>query len=145
MNSLKELAISVAALKRRCTCKPAISLLSQELSPISWKYGRPASANTSEAPFRRRDYLSNALLLLFLAFGPLVREVQNWPTVLRYYLCRYRDPAVAIRHTLKRIIGSQEDKIDFLKVDCEGCEDDLLLHCPRRGTRQGEIYRSRNP
>jgi len=90
-------AISVAALKRRCTCKPAISLLSQELSPISWKNGRPASANTSEAPFRRRDYLSNALWLLFLAFGPLVREVQNWPTVLRYYLCRYRDPAVAIR------------------------------------------------
>src|SRR2546428_733074 len=75
----------------------AISLLSQELSPISWKNGRPASANTSEAPFRRRDYLSNALWLLFLAFGPLVREVQNWPTVLRYYLCRYRDPAVAIR------------------------------------------------
>lgn len=51
----------------------------------------------------------------------------------------------ANRHTLKRIIESQEDKIDFLKVDCEGCEDDLLLHCPRRGTRQGEIYRSRNP
>jgi hypothetical protein len=222
MNSLRELALSITAFKVWCRRKLAISLVSQELSPVSWKYGRPTSANTSEASFRRRDYLSNALWLLVLAFRPLVREVQNWPTVLRYYLTRDSAPAVVIRfrnndvlvaprdyifeaiagtllvnsysfrgspsvvvdvgasigdfallasrdhgtrvyafekdsgyarylkdnmtlnarrsvrvfaeaanrHTLKKIIESHEDRIDFLKVDCEGCEYDLLLRCP---------------
>lgn len=221
MNSLRELAISVAAFKVCSSFKPAISLLSQDLSPVSWKYGHSTSANTSNAKFRRRDYLSNALWLLFLAFRPLVCKVQNWPTVIGYYLSRDRAPAVAIRfrnhdvllaprdyifeaiagtllvnsyrfrgsqsvvvdvgasigdfallaskgngnrvyafekdsgyarylrdnmnrnrrryvrisneaanrYTLKTVIDSHEDKIDFLKVDCEGCEYDLLLNC----------------
>src|SRR5690242_9191039 len=95
MSSLLRLAISVAAAKSCNSLKLAHSFPSEELSPTSWKYGRPTSANTSKAPFRRRDYLSN-VLWLFLAFGPLVREVQNWTTVLRYYLCRNSAPAVAI-------------------------------------------------
>ena len=87
------------------------SLLSQELSPVSWKYGRETSANASEAPFRRREYLSNALWLLFLAFGPLVREVQNWPTVLRYYLCRRSAPATAIHFWNHDILVAPRDYI----------------------------------
>jgi hypothetical protein len=36
----------------------------------------------------------------------------------------------ADRRTLGSIIDGGEEMIDFLKVDCEGCEYDLLLHCP---------------
>ena len=35
----------------------------------------------------------------------------------------------AHRNSLKRMIEAHEDKIDFLKVDCEGYEYDLLLRC----------------
>ena len=193
----------------------------QNLPPPSWKYARSTSANTSTAPLRRRDHLSNLIWLLFLAFRSLVREVENWPTVIRYYLSsgdsrvatirfRNRDillaprgyifeaiagtllsntyrftgsPSVVVdigasigdfallasrakgtrvyslekdpgycnylrknmalnrRHsvrifqgeadsrTLGSIIARGEESIDFLKVDCEGCEYDLLLHC----------------
>jgi precorrin-6B methylase 2 len=38
--------------------------------------------------------------------------------------------ATADRRTLGSIIEQGEEEIDFLKVDCEGCEYDLLLHCP---------------
>jgi len=188
----------------------------------SWKYARPTSANTSTASLGRRDYLSNFIWILFLAFRPLVREIENWPIVLRYYLSRSNVPAVTIRfrnhevlqaprgyifeaiagtlllnayrfdgsptvvvdigasvgdfallasrksgtrvyafekdsgyysylrenmelnrrhsvrvfqtaadrQTLGSIIEAGEEKIDFLKVDCEGCEYDLFLHCP---------------
>ena len=51
----------------------------------------------------------------------------------------------ANRHTLKRIIESHEDKIDFLKADCEACEYELLLHCHAEVLARGEIHRSRNP
>jgi hypothetical protein len=197
-------------------------LLQEKLIQPSWKYARPTSANTSASSLGRRDYLSNLIWLLFLAFGPLVREVENWPTVLRYYLSRSNAPMVPIRlrnhdvllaprgyifeaiagalllntyrfngsptvvvdigasigdfallasrkegtrvyayekdsgyytylqenmrvnrrrsvrlsptaadwQTLVSIIEGGEEKIDFLKVDCEGCEYDLLLHCP---------------
>ncbi len=108
INSLRELAISVAAFKVCCSRKLAISLLNQELSPVSWKCGHPTSANTSKAPFRRRDYLSNAVWL-FLAFRPLVREVQNWPTVLRYYFFRRRAPAVVIRFRNNDVLIAPRD------------------------------------
>ncbi|HEV2119196.1 MAG TPA: FkbM family methyltransferase [Candidatus Bathyarchaeia archaeon] len=186
----------------------------------SWKYARPTSANTSSASLGRRDYLSN-LIWLFIASGTLVHEVENWPTVIRYYLSpsnsqfvairfRNRDvllaprgyifeaiagtllsntyrfggaPSVVVdvgasigdfsllasrkketrvysyekdsgycdylrknmelnmrhsvrifqemadRYTLRSIIEHGEETIDFLKMDCEGCEYDMLLHC----------------
>jgi hypothetical protein len=196
--------------------------LSWRFSPTSWKYTRSTPGNTYESVFGRKDYLSNVKWLLFIAFRPLVRGVENWPTVIRYYLSRDTSPTVAIRfrnhdiliaprgytfhaiaetlllnayrfqgspsvvvdigasigdfallasrdrktrvyaieqdsgycrylqenmdlngrhsvrvfqkmadrRTLGSIVDGEEGKIDFLKVDCEGCEYDLLLHCP---------------
>lgn len=195
---------------------------SLRISQVAWKYTRSTPGNTSQSAFGRKEYLSNVKWILFLAFRPLVLAVENWPTVLSYYLSRSRAATVAIRfrnrdvliaprgytfhaiaetlllnaynfqrspsvvvdigasigdfallasrdsrtrvyafeqdfgyfrylqenmelnrrhsvrvfhtaadrRTLASIIDGGEEKIDFLKVDCEGCEYDLILHCP---------------